>query len=214
MPSNLPKHWEYSREQTEKNFWPSRSLHSNLLKWVISYFLHDLTLFSVLMTFHHPSLESGTVPLHNFKATGPHWKRGVRRDSPDWGLRKVMPGLGAQLAFSSAGAHVLPCSAVFYVPRRAVSVVIYTCLWLCRLICLILQSGCIYKPHSVTSTPSVGEKGDLVSWLPYSFVWYFSWLWTWSWKRNAIYWALSNAKRSSPCTVTFYIHSRQCLIRG
>lgn len=94
------------------------------------------------------------------------------------------------------------------------SVVMHACLWLGRLICLILESGCIYKPHSPASAPLVGEKGDFISWPPYSFVWFLSWLRTWSWKRSAIYWALSDAKRSLACTVAFCTHNRQYLIHG
>ena len=59
---NFPKHWQYSSEQTaaEKEFvGKNPAFLKPIFKWML-YFLHVLIIFSILMTFCCPSLESGS----------------------------------------------------------------------------------------------------------------------------------------------------------
>ena len=67
---NFPKHWQYSSEETaagKEYVGKNPAFFKPIFKWML-YFLHVLIIFSILMTFFCPSLESesGQCPLSQF----------------------------------------------------------------------------------------------------------------------------------------------------
>lgn len=111
VPDNLPKHWEHSSEQT-KNFWSSQSLYSNiLLKWIMTLFPACFDLIQLIfMTFCCPS--DWHHSLAQLQGQGSTLQKRYMEGCVYAWVWKVMPGLGAQVSFSSAGVHVLSCSSV------------------------------------------------------------------------------------------------------